>query len=75
MNLDIPYSSSHDIFVSYVKVHGPRPLVTFKILLVEIFSLKQRAGQILSATMEKVGFRLFKKNSFMFLQTITSSFV
>ena len=63
MNLDIPYSSSHDIFVSYIKVHGPRPLVMFKILLVEIFSLKQRAGQILSATMEKSDFVSSRKTA------------
>ena len=39
----------------------PKENSKFEILIAKIFSLKQKANQILSATLEKIKFCLFKK--------------
>ena len=46
----------------------------FEILLVKIFSPKQKLYQVLLPTIKKIKFCL-AKNNLMFIQTITSSFV
>ena len=40
---------------------APKGNNKFKILLVEVFSQKQKTNQILQATIEKIKFCLFKK--------------
>ena len=57
-----------DTFIGYNKIHSPQPSVPkdgkFEILLVKIFSLKQKINQILPATTEKIKMFLFKKSVF-----------
>ena len=55
-----------DICIKHIKIQGRRPSApkgnsTFEVLLVKIFSLKQKTNQILPATTEKIKFCLFKK--------------
>ena len=51
----------------------PKENGKFEILIAKIFSLKQKANQILSATLEKIKFCLFKKTVYgSFRQDITT---
>ena len=42
----------------------------FEILFIEIFNLKQKANQILSATIEKINFFLSRKQSMVLLDKV-----
>ena len=65
-------------FSRHINIHGsrlPHPSTPkgnkFEIIFLKLFSLKQKANQILQATIEKIKFRLFKKtSSYSFRQTI-----
>ena len=65
-------------FSRHINIHGsrlPHPSTPkgnkFEILFLKLFSLKQKANQILQATIEKIKFRLYKKtSSYSFRQTI-----
>ena len=43
----------------------------FEILVVKVISLKQKANQILSATIDKIKFCLFKKTATLFSESTT----
>ena len=53
---------------------APKGNSKFEILIIKIFSLKQKANQILPATIEKKVLSL-EGNNLMFLPTITSTFM
>ena len=59
------------LYVRYINTHSSQPPFTsafkgnsnFEILLVKIFSVKQKANQILPAAMRKIKFFLFKRTA------------
>ena len=61
-------------FIWYITFTAPKGNSNFQILLAKIFN-HEKANQILPATKKGQIFSLKKKNSLMFLQTITSTFV